>query len=98
MADHSLGQWLKDRREQLGFSLRDIERITDGKISNAYLSQVETGKIASISAINLHRLCAAYALDFAEALERAGDRSPPPSPSLCPTCGHALFATKGTAV
>lgn len=86
----ALGKWLKARREALGFTLRDVERITSGKISNGYLSQIETGQIAALSAISLHRLCAAYALDFAEALRRAGDPSPPPEPALCPTCGKAL--------
>lgn len=90
MRDQTLGAWLKARREALHLTLRDVERITDGKISNAYLSQVETGKVAAISAINLHRLCAAYALDFAEALQRAGDPKPPTAPKFCPMCGAAI--------
>ena len=85
-----LGAWLKARREMLGFSLRDVERITEGKVSNAYLSQIENGRVESPSAIILHRLAAAYGLDFGETLERAGDPTPPTRPEICPTCGQAI--------
>ena len=92
----NLGVWLKARRETLGFTLRDVERVTGGKVSNAYLSQIENGHVESPSAITLHRLAAAYGLDFGETLERAGDSSPPPPPIICPVCGQARPSPKET--
>lgn len=53
-------------------SLRDVERITDGKVSNGYLSQLERGHIDQPSAVMLHRLASAYAVDYSEIVERAG--------------------------
>lgn len=85
----TLGQWLRARRKALGLTLRQVEQITKGKVSNPLLSQIETGKIESPSAIMLHRLAAAYGLDFAETLTRAGDPNPAPAPITCPTCGQA---------
>jgi transcriptional regulator with XRE-family HTH domain len=66
------GQFLKGLRASRGLTLRDVERITEGKISNAYLSQLENGKIKSPSAIMLHQLSAAYAVDYKELAEKAG--------------------------
>lgn len=66
------GRFLKEVRESRGFSLRDVERITDKKVSNPYLSQLEKGKIGKPSAIMLHRLSAVYAIEYTELLERAG--------------------------
>jgi len=67
-----IGKFLKDVRESRGMSLRDVERVTDGKVSNGYLSQLENGGIAKPSAIMLHRLSAAYAVDYGTLMERAG--------------------------
>lgn len=67
-----LGKFLKDIRVSRGFSLREVERITEGKISNGYLSQLENGEIAKPSAIMLHRLSAAYGVDYGTLMERAG--------------------------
>ena len=89
MGEPTLGQWLAGRRKALGLTLRDVERITEGRVSNALLSQIETGRIGSPSAIMLHRLAAAYGLDFGETLERAGDRNAPVLGPVCPTCGKA---------
>lgn len=63
-----LGNFLRSKRTALHLSLRDVERITDGSVSNAYLSQLETGKIADPSATMLLRLCAALALDIDDVL------------------------------
>lgn len=40
---------LAERRNELGLTLRDVERISGGRVSNAYLSQLENGKIESPS-------------------------------------------------
>jgi len=78
MDDLTLGQWLKACRVERGLSLRQVERLTDGKVSNALLCQVETGHIKHPSAIVLHRLAVAYGLDFGRVLARAGDVFVPP--------------------
>ena len=67
-----IGKFLKSVRESRGMSLRDVERVTEGKVSNGYLSQLENGGIAKPSAIMLHRLSAAYAIDYGTLMERAG--------------------------
>lgn len=70
--DTEIGRFLKDLRRSRGMSLRDVERITDGKISNGYLSQLENGNIDKPSAVMLHRLAGAYAVDYNDMMERAG--------------------------
>lgn len=67
-----IGTFLKDIRNSRGYSLREVERLTDGKISNGYLSQLENGDIARPSAVMLHRLANAYSLDYTVLMERAG--------------------------
>lgn len=84
------GAKFKDRRLALGYTLRDVEAITDGEISNAYLSQFENGKIKNPSAFVIICLCAAYAIPFAEALEWLGTPVDIPPPKLCGECGRAL--------
>ncbi|MDA9483110.1 hypothetical protein XI07_13965 [Bradyrhizobium sp. CCBAU 11445] len=66
------GKFLKDIRESRQMSLRDVERVTGGKVSNGYLSQLENGGIAKPSAVMLHRLSAVYAIDYGTLMERAG--------------------------
>lgn len=87
----TLGIYLKRVRESRGLTLRRVEVITNGKVSNAYLSQLESGRIASPSVLMLHRLSAAYAIEFAELceLDSAGNPTPTPPPT-CPTCGQVL--------
>ena len=67
-----IGNFLKEIRNSRGLSLRDVERLTEGKISNGYLSQLENGEIAKPSAVMLHRLAGAYGVDYALLMERAG--------------------------
>lgn len=65
-----LGSYLKAGREAKGLTLRAVEEVTG--ISNAYLSQVESGKIKSPSPIDLRKLCELYGLDYALTMEYAG--------------------------
>lgn len=88
-ASEPLNVFLRRVRKERKLTLRDVEQITGGKVSNALLSQIETGKVKSPSAITLHRLAAAYAADFGEMLERAGEPSVA-LPPCCPTCGREL--------
>jgi transcriptional regulator with XRE-family HTH domain len=51
-------------------SLRAVERATG--VSNAYLSQLESGKIRQPSPVVLHKLAEFYELAYAAIMERAG--------------------------
>lgn len=84
----TFGQWLAARRNERGFTLRDVETGTRGGVSNALLSQIENGRVQHPSAVVCHRLAAFYGIDFAEMLTRAGDPNPPEQPHYCPTCGQ----------
>jgi len=55
-----LGQYLWDLRQAAGMSLRDVEVASENQISNAYLSQLETGKIKNPSPGILHEIDAVY--------------------------------------
>jgi transcriptional regulator with XRE-family HTH domain len=61
----NVGELLKLAREIKGMTIRDLERETG--ISNALISQMETGHIKSASFVNVVRLCEALNLP----LERA---------------------------
>lgn len=65
-----VGQILKNGRELQGLSLRQVEEVLN--ISNAYLSQLENGKIKSPSANYLYRLADLYRLNFEQLLKASG--------------------------
>lgn len=82
---------LRGLRQSRGLSLRDVEAITDGGISNAYLSQLENGKIKRASFDVALMLSAAYAVSMDElASMLCGIPKPVPTPT-CPTCGRVLM-------
>lgn len=66
----SLGQTLKDTRELVGLTLRQVEEATG--ISNAYLSQLENDKIKKPSADFLYKLASIYKIDLEILLYAAG--------------------------
>jgi transcriptional regulator with XRE-family HTH domain len=72
----TLGQKLKDAREQKRKSLRDIERETGNRISNGYLSLLESNAVKQPSPIHLKLLAEYFDLDYAELMVLAG-YSPP---------------------
>jgi transcriptional regulator with XRE-family HTH domain len=72
----SLGLYLKTLRGSTTMSLRDVEEATDKEVSNAYLSQLENGKIAKPSPNILHRLAEVYNVPYSKLMERAGYISP----------------------
>jgi len=66
----SLGEFLKKGRESRKLSLRAVEDATG--VSNAYLSQLEGGRIQRPSPVDLHKLCKLYGISYALAMEYAG--------------------------
>jgi transcriptional regulator with XRE-family HTH domain len=93
MSAQTFGQWLKARREELGLTLREVERICEGAVSNATISMVETGKIERPSVVVVAQLAAAYGLMPDEVFERARNGGKlPPGPVICPTCGQFIHA------
>ncbi|SPP92798.1 helix-turn-helix domain-containing protein [Bradyrhizobium vignae] len=66
----TLGKTLTAARERKGLSLRDAERETG--ISNAYLSQLEHGKIAAPSPNVLHKLAGLYGISYSTLMRDAG--------------------------
>lgn len=55
-----LGQYLWTLRKAANMTLRDVEEASDRKVSNAYLSQLETGRITSPSPAILHEISTVY--------------------------------------
>jgi HTH-type transcriptional regulator, competence development regulator len=76
-----LGSFLAKARSATGKSLRAVERETG--ISNAYLSQLETGKIKTPAPQNLHRLAELYRVPYELLMELAG--FPVPEASAAPS-------------
>jgi len=81
------GTRIRARRNRLALTLRDVEMITNGMVSNAYLSQLENGKIRNPSAKIVLALAAAYHVEPAEMLQWVGEKTEIIPPPLCPTCG-----------
>jgi transcriptional regulator with XRE-family HTH domain len=67
-----LGGLLADLRAARGLSLREVEEITGKAVSNAYLSQLEHGKIKRPSPNVLHSLAEVYAVPYEALMEKAG--------------------------
>lgn len=72
----ALGQVLKAARTQLGLSLRGVEEATGQEISNAYLSQLENGKIARPGPPLLYTLAELYNISYQMLMETAGYVAP----------------------
>ena len=66
------GAVLADLRTAKGLSLREVEAATGKSVSNAYLSQLENGRIKKPSPNVLHRLAEVYAVPYESLMERAG--------------------------
>lgn len=70
MGETVLGNFLREARNMAGLSQRDVERCTG--ISNAYLSQLESGKVKEPSPRILHKLSEIYDIEYADLLVAAG--------------------------
>jgi transcriptional regulator with XRE-family HTH domain len=66
----TLGKTLKDARELMSLTLRQVEEATE--ISNAYLSQLENDKIKKPSANVLYKLSSLYNVELDTLLYAAG--------------------------
>jgi len=71
-----LGAYLKSLRVGSGMSLREVEQATENDVSNAYLSQLENGRIRKPSPHILHTLSEIYQVSYSNVMERAGYVSP----------------------
>lgn len=65
-----LGTLLADARKRKRLTLRAVQDAIG--ISNAYLSQLETGKVQSPSPIVLHKLSELYGIPYATVIQEAG--------------------------
>jgi transcriptional regulator with XRE-family HTH domain len=69
---NELGAVLADLRRAKGLSLREVEEATGKAVSNAYLSQLENGRIQKPSPNVLHSLSEVYAVPYEALMEKAG--------------------------
>lgn len=65
-----LGEYLRHLRAAKQLTLRDVEE--SAGVSNAYLSQLEQGKITKPSPHILHKLAAFYQIPYETLMEKAG--------------------------
>jgi len=68
----SLGAYLASIRAAKGFTLREVEEATGKDVSNAYLSQLEHGKITKPSPHILHSLSEVYGVEYEKLMQKAG--------------------------
>jgi len=67
-----LGAFIKKARQDVRMSQRDVEEATAKEVSNAYLSQLESGKISKPSPHILYSLSSALGIAYEVLMERAG--------------------------
>ncbi len=68
----TLGQYLASIRMDRKMSLRSVEEKSGKEVSNAYLSQLENGKIQQPSPSILNTLAEIYGVDYLQLMELAG--------------------------
>ena len=66
----TVGRLLADARKRCKLTLRAVEDTVG--ISNAYLSQLENGKVRAPSPMVLHKLSELYGLSYATVMREAG--------------------------
>ena len=64
------GDYIKALRQSKGLTLRDVEKETD--VSNAYLSQLESGKVKQPSPLTLNKLAELYEISYDVLMEKVG--------------------------
>jgi HTH-type transcriptional regulator, competence development regulator len=73
----TLAAFIAEARTKVGLTLRAVEKETG--ISNAYLSQLEHGKIQTPAPQNLHKLALLYRVPYEILMELAGYPVPKPT-------------------
>ncbi|WP_341929189.1 transcriptional regulator [Methyloversatilis discipulorum] len=68
----TLGQYLASIRNDRKMSLRQVEEASGKEVSNAYLSQLENGKIQQPSPTILNKLAEIYRIEYITLMELAG--------------------------
>lgn len=86
-----LSSFLAAARKRRNLTLRAVE--TETGISNAYLSQLENGKIQTPSPVVLHKLSELYRVPYATTLELTG--YPVPQTNQTNSRNHRLAARLG---
>lgn len=71
-ADGALGSYLASLRTAKQLTLRQVEEATGKEVSNAYLSQLEHGRIAKPSPNVLYSLAGVYGVAYEKLMEKAG--------------------------
>ncbi|HSR69237.1 MAG TPA: helix-turn-helix transcriptional regulator [Acidobacteriota bacterium] len=66
----TLGAYLRHLRQAKGMTLRAVEKSSG--VSNAYLSQLENGKLTNPSPPILHKLAKVYGASYQALMEKAG--------------------------
>lgn len=64
------GDYIKALRQAKGLTLREVEKETE--ISNAYLSQLESGKVKQPSPLTLNKLAELYEISYDVLMEKVG--------------------------
>lgn len=72
----SLGAYLAAIRGVRRLTLREVQDATGGVVSNAYLSQIENGRIGRPSPNVLHALAKALVVPYETLMEKAGHQPP----------------------
>lgn len=80
------GRYLAALRAAKQYTQRQVEKLTDRQVSNAYLSQIEKGQIRRPSPTTLFHLARAYGVPYERLLERVyptpqttpPEQAPPP--------------------
>jgi len=68
----TLGQYLASIRNDRKMSLRQVEEASRKEVSNAYLSQLEHGKILQPSPTILNKLAEIYEIEYVTLMDLAG--------------------------
>jgi HTH-type transcriptional regulator, competence development regulator len=68
----TLGQYLGSIRLDRKMSLRQVEDATNKEVSNAYISQLENGRVTNPSPNVLHTLADTYEVDYITLMQLAG--------------------------
>ena len=72
VSESTLGSYLANLRTANELTLRQVEEATANEVSNAYLSQLEHGRIAKPSPNILYSLARVYGVAYDVLMEKAG--------------------------